>query len=453
MLFSTNIRFAYRGTHSDLRSVNNLGHYKPYECYYCNHFFANKGKFDKHFRSCSSKPGVVYDFNIQNFVTFEDNLSYKDDIPYCVYADFETSAPTDDCLDPENRVMFAVFYALVFAWNPKLKLDTQIVDRGFNHSLEELGDMSYLSLEQLALINQKTAEQLNDAVANVYRKKKKNAIVEMFHVELKFACDILNKWFQYKIKPNKMSICNIERINFNINNPVTTENKCCICKLRLDVMPRSSNLKEKNEMSYIDFLVAKEHAFIRNIYDEIDLKNCKNICSFQNYYETLFFYTHLVQVAENEIKTAISYEDIFDDKLRDFLTEKCPAYSDCNELVDEIKAFDVKNIGKTKVQKFTLQIYAFIYNILMDFPPCKFDEIETVTTRRFLSKFYKVLTSKINIHHSHVTGEIYGHAHDFCNWQVRENYTTVSLIGHNFLGFDILFMVKGFRASCWGTQS
>ena len=45
----------------------------------------------------------------------------------------------------------------------------------------------------------------------------------MFNIELKFACDILNKWFQYKIKPNKMSISNIERINFNRNNPVTTE--------------------------------------------------------------------------------------------------------------------------------------------------------------------------------------------------------------------------------------
>ena len=34
------------------------------------------------------------------------------------------------------------------------------------------------------------------------------------------------------------------------------------------------------KMSYIDFLVAKEHAFIRNIYDENDLKNYKNLCSF-----------------------------------------------------------------------------------------------------------------------------------------------------------------------------
>ena len=86
----------------------------------------------------------------------------------------------------------------------------------------------------------------------------------------------------------------------------------------------------------------------------------------------------------------------------------------------------------------------------MDFPPCKFDEIKTVTAKGFLSKYYKVVTSKIHIHHSHVTGEIHGHAHDFCNWQVRENKTMVSLIGHNFLGFDTFFMVKGFRASCWG---
>ena len=242
----------------------------------------------------------------------------------------------------------------------------------------------------------------------------------MFKTDLKFACDILNKWFQYKIRPNKMSLSYLERINYNRNNIVTTDSKCCICRFRLDVMLRSSNLKEKNEMSYIDFLIAKEHAFIRNIYDENDLKNSKNLCSFENYYEAMVLYTHLVQVAENEIKTVISYEDIFDDKLREFLTEKCPVYSDCieNGLVTEIKAYDVKNTGKTKVPKFTLQIYAFIYDILMDFPPCKFDEIKTVTTKGFLSKFYKVVTSKMHIHHSHVTGEIHGHAHDFCNWQV-----------------------------------
>ena len=92
-----------------------------------------------------------------------------------------------------------------------------------------------------------------------------------------------------------------------------------------------------------------------------------------------------------------------------------------------------------------MQVYAFIYDCLIDFPPCKFDELTTVTTKGFLNKMYKVINSKVHLHHSHVTGEIKGQSHDFCTWKVRENKTLVSLIGHNFLGFDIFYMVKGYR--------
>ena len=51
-----------------------------------------------------------------------------------------------------------------------------------------------------------------------------------------------------------------------------------------------------------------------------------------------------------------------------------------------------------------------------------------------------------------MTGEIFGHSHDYCNWKLRENKLFILLIGHNFLGFDIFYMVKGFRPSCWGTK-
>ena len=66
--------------------------------------------------------------------------------------------------------------------------------------------------------------------------------------------------------------------------------------------------------------------------------------------------------------------------------------------------------------------------------------------------FYKVINSKVHLHHSHTTGEIIGNTHDFCNWKIRENQESVSLIGHNFLGFDIFYMVKGYRSACWGTK-
>ena len=154
--FTEDIRHAFRGTYSASQEVRHTA--GVHECYYCSNFFVRKGHFDKHIKICGKKPRVVYDFNLQNVVTFEDNIKYKGDLPFSVYADFETTAPASDCLNPENNSMFAVSYALAFAWHPKLNLKRQIVVRGYNHSLDELADVSYLTQEQLAMRNQKTAE-------------------------------------------------------------------------------------------------------------------------------------------------------------------------------------------------------------------------------------------------------------------------------------------------------
>ena len=95
-----------------------------------------------------------------------------------------------------------------------------------------------------------------------------------------------------------------------------------------------------------------------------------------------------------------------------------------------------------KIPKFTMQLYSFIYDCLMDFPATKFDEIKTVTTRGFLGKNYKILNAKVHLHHSHVSGEKHGYSHDYCNGKSRENKQYVPLIGHNFLGFDIFIWLK-----------
>ena len=266
--FTNDIKNAFRGTCSVGQDVKNAS--TLYECYYCSTFFIRKTDFDKHIRVCGKKPGVVYDFILQN-VTFEDNIKYKGDLPFCVYADFETTAPTGDYLNPENNSVFAVSYALVFAWHPKLKLDRQMVVRGYNHSLKELADVTYLTSEQLAMRNLKTSEQLKDSVMKVHSKKHKNAIAEMFNIELKFACDILLQWFNYKFKAERIVLNNEISANYRRLNPVNDETKCCICDFPLDVTPKGNNF-EGTEMSYLDFLIKREYSLIRNIYDEKDLK-------------------------------------------------------------------------------------------------------------------------------------------------------------------------------------
>ena len=446
--FSKDIRFGYMGR---IPKGDTIFANRPYQCYYCSTFFERKSPFERHIKNCSGKPGIVYNFNIQNIVSFEDNLKYIGDIPFSVYADFETTAPNSDFSCPENSPMFPVSYALVFAWHPKLNLPRQFVVRGFNHSLDQLADMSYLTQEQLALRKQTTAEQLRDAVLAVYKRKNKKAIAELFNIELKFACDLLNKWFNHRIRSDNLAIPEFRRLLYSRNNPITPETKCSISHFPLNIAPKGLSYKE-NEMSYLDFLIRKEHAFIRNIFDEKELKKSKNIATLENYQAAMGLFVHLVKVAEQEIKTVENYDMIYDEKLENFLKENAPAYEyDLEDLIEEIKCIEIKN-NKAKLPKFTAQIYAFFYVCLMDFPPCKFDELKIITTRGMISNFHRVINSKVHLHHSHISGEIIGHVHDFCNWKVRENKSEIPLIGHNFPGFDIFYMVKGYRSACWGTK-
>ena len=69
---------------------------------------AKKDKFDHYFENCTSHPGYVYDFNTQSLLMFIGNLKYKGDIKLVAYIDFQTTWPTDECLDLENRKMFPV---------------------------------------------------------------------------------------------------------------------------------------------------------------------------------------------------------------------------------------------------------------------------------------------------------------------------------------------------------
>ena len=122
-----------------------LSHGFAYQCYYCSKFFARSDIQKHHMQHCSGVPGIVYNFNNQNLVTFEDNLGYKGDLPVVAYIDFETTAPTDSCFDPEQKKMFVVSYVIILAFHPKLKMDRVIIQRSFGHSLEQLATIDYLT--------------------------------------------------------------------------------------------------------------------------------------------------------------------------------------------------------------------------------------------------------------------------------------------------------------------
>ena len=173
----------------------------------------------------------------------------------------------------------------------------------------------------------------------------------MFNIELKFACDILLQWFNYKFKSDRNNIPNDLAIEYNRQNPITAETKCCICDFPLDVAPKGINLKG-NEISFLGFLIKKEHAFLRNIYDEEDLQKSKNISNKEIPYDTMLLFIHLVRVAETEIKSSSTFHDIYDEKLKEFLLEYCSAYEyDLEDLIEsEIKSFEINVVKQRKSQ-------------------------------------------------------------------------------------------------------
>ena len=87
----------------------------------------------------------------------------------------------------------------------------------------------------------------------------------------------------------------------------------------------------------------------------------------------------------------------------------------------------------------------------MCFPTTDF-ECDTVATNNLFESVHKLLSVKIHLHHSHVTGEIIGYTHDVCNCIVNENKGVVSCIAHNFFKFDFYFLLKNIRLSVSSTK-
>ena len=77
---------------------------------------------------------------------------------------------------------------------------------------------------------------------------------------------------------------------------------------------------------------------------------------------------------------------------------------------------------------------------MMDFPQNKF-QIKTVVTKEFFKNVRDLIYGGYVIHDSHVSGEIIGYAHDFCNKEIRENNNFIPVLAHNLFTFDFFFVL------------
>ena len=194
---------------------------KVEQCHYCNHFFIHHPKkLEKHMKHCSGKPGVIYSFTNQSLISYEDNFKAKGDLPFVAYFDFETTAPTDNCLDPEQRKMFVVSYVMIVAFHTALNLDRVIICRSFAHLLDQLSNIDYLTREQIGFIDSYLIHMLKDCACKVSKRQCKNSLGKMFSVESALVKKALLKWFNVKLKQTFVIIKRIAKLRFESENKI-----------------------------------------------------------------------------------------------------------------------------------------------------------------------------------------------------------------------------------------
>ena len=71
----------------------------------------------------------------------------------------------------------------------------------------------------------------------------------------------------------------------------------------------------------------------------------------------------------------------------------------------------------------------------------------------FFNNVEHLIQGKTVIHDSHITGDVIGNVHSFCNLKVREHKNQISVIAHNLFGFDFFFFLKGLWLGGWRTTN
>ena len=92
----------------------------------------------------------------------------------------------------------------------------------------------------------------------------------------------------------------------------------------------------------------------------------------------------------------------------------------------------------------------FVYSRVMNF--MENDNVKgPIISSNVLSNVDCLVHGKTVLYHSHITGDVIGYTHSFCNLKVRENKNQISAIVHNLFGFDF-FSLKSLRLRTWRTR-
>ena len=170
--------------------------------------------------------------------------------------------------------------------------------------------------------------------------------------------------------------------------------------------------------------------FLRNIYSYEGLE--KGEIKDEESYKEILYWLALYSLFEAALQ-----DGVICDEVRDFMLEDLNNnYETFGELREDIEHISVlkKPFGSKKKRCFQKRLSPFFILAWSDF-------VEQIKgkglplSKKFPENIKIIMENTHCIHHSHVSGEIKGYAHIFCNEKVRENYFKIPVIAHDLFRF------------------
>ena len=236
-------------------------------------------------KKCTSIEGIIYKCENNKIISFQDNFKHLGDVPFTVCFDFKIT--TGDNVFHDSK-MFVISFCQIYAFHPSLNLDKIVIFRSFQQKADKIYSLDHFRNEHIPFFNRVTFKQLKDATTSVLAREKSTSLSELLSVELNFTIDTLNKWFKSVFKSKFLEINEIQKQIFAKENPIDpSKTCCCICGFPLDTEASHGHEKIEKITAWYDFIVQKEHLFIRNIYSREDILSMENLSTFRNYTKNL----------------------------------------------------------------------------------------------------------------------------------------------------------------------
>ena len=89
-------------------------------------------------------------------------------------------------------------------------------------------------------------------------------------------------------------------------------------------------------MSHVNFIIIREHKFLRNIFLSKELATTDNLKDLKTYHQTCVKFLKIIIILQNVLNTYEEFSDCFNEDLLKFCCDNCADCSDFNELKETI---------------------------------------------------------------------------------------------------------------------